>query len=52
MPGLRRTYLITLGRRPEDAERSLARDFLSARGSSLADFCLALLNLNEFVYVD
>ena len=30
----------------------LARDFLSAPGSSLADFCLALLNLNEFVYVD
>ncbi|MGP0063041.1 MAG: DUF1549 and DUF1553 domain-containing protein [Isosphaeraceae bacterium] len=45
-------YLITLGRRPDEAERSLARDYLSAPGSSFADFCLALLNLNEFVYVD
>jgi uncharacterized protein DUF1553/uncharacterized protein DUF1549 len=49
---IERAYLITLGRRPEDAERALARGFLSARSSSFADFCLALMNLNEFVYVD
>ncbi len=47
-----RAYLLTLGRRPDETERALARDFLSARGSSFADFCLALINLNEFVYVD
>ncbi len=47
-----RAYLLTLGRRPDPAERSLARDFLSNDGSSFADFCLALINLNEFVYVD
>ena len=47
-----RAYLLALGRRPGEDERALARDFLSGPGSSFADFCLALLNLNEFVYVD
>ena len=47
-----RAYLLTLGRRPDETERALARDFLSTAGSSFADFCLALINLNEFVYVD
>ena len=47
-----RAYLLTLGRRPDPAERALARDFLTKDDSSFADFCLALLNLNEFVYVD
>jgi hypothetical protein len=49
---IERAYLIALGRRPDDAERALAREFLSAPGSSFADFCLALVNLNEFVYID
>lgn len=44
-------YLLTLGRQPDAAEQRLARDFL-ASGGSFADFCLALINLNEFVYVD
>ncbi len=47
-----RAYLLALGRRPGEDERALARDFLSGPVSSFADFCLALLNLNEFVYVD
>ena len=47
-----RAYLLTLGRRPDETERALARDFLSAPGASFADFCMALINLNEFVYVD
>src|SRR5262249_54760348 len=47
-----RAYLLTLGRRPDDEERALARSFLAAGGNSFADFCLALINLNEFVYVD
>jgi hypothetical protein len=45
-------YLLTIGRRPVAEELSLARGFLAPGGSSLADFCLALINLNEFVYVD
>ena len=49
---IERGYLIALGRGPHPAERSLARDFLSAPGSSFADYCLALFNLNEFVYID
>jgi hypothetical protein len=55
-----RCYLHALGRPPDAAERKLAIAFLEAAaaragGSSqtaLADFCLALFNLNEFVYVD
>jgi hypothetical protein len=46
-----RASLLTLGRKPDETERALARDFLAASGS-FSDFCLALLNLNEFVYID
>jgi hypothetical protein len=44
-------HFLTLGRLPDKTERALARDFL-ASGGSFADLCLALLNLNEFVYID
>jgi hypothetical protein len=44
-------YLLTLGRRPDAEEQKLAQEFL-AGGGSFPDYCLALLNLNEFVYVD
>jgi hypothetical protein len=44
-------YLLALGRLADPTERKLAGDFL-ASGGSFSDFCLALLNLNEFVYVD
>jgi hypothetical protein len=44
-------YLLALGHHPDPAEQALASGFL-ASGGSFADFCLALLNLNEFVYVD
>jgi hypothetical protein len=47
-----RAYLLTLGRRPDAEERALARGFLASGGSSFTDLCLALINLNEFVYVD
>lgn len=47
-----RAYLLALGRRPDQAERELARAFLSNANASFAEFCLALFNLNEFVYVD
>jgi hypothetical protein len=47
-----RAYVIALGRGPGPEERAFARDFLAQAGSSLDAFCLALLNLNEFVYID
>ena len=45
-----RAYLLALGRGPDAEEQALAHRFL--QGNSLADLCLALINLNEFVYVD
>jgi len=47
-----RTYQLVLGRRPDQAERNLAPEFLSSGTVSFAEFCLALVNLNEFVYLD
>jgi len=48
-----RAYRLTLGRKPDEAELRLSLAFLAeGNTSALADFCLALLNLNEFVYVD
>jgi hypothetical protein len=41
---------LILGRAPTDKERTLARDFLAQ--SPLEEFCRALFNLNDFVYVD
>ena len=48
---IERAYLLTLGRKPDQTERALAREFLGA-GASFNDFCLALLNVNEFIYID
>ena len=42
---------MALGRAPDDAERQMMADFL-ARGGSINDLCLALLNTNAFLYVD
>ena len=48
-----RAYRLALGRSPDAAERRLAEGFLAEGGeTSLVDLCLALLNVNEFVYVD
>ncbi len=44
-------YRLALGRPPRDAERKLSADFFTDKGS-LDDFCLALLNSNDFVYVN
>jgi hypothetical protein len=47
------TYRIALGRLPTAAEAELARRFLTTGADgSLASFCLALINVNEFVYVE
>jgi hypothetical protein len=43
-------YRLALGRRPSAAERRLSHAFLQE--ASLAEFCRALFNVNEFVYVD
>lgn len=43
-------YRLTLGREPSERERDLAREFL--RESPLSEFCRALFNVNEFVYLD
>ncbi len=43
-------YRMVLGRRPSEKEMTIAREFL--KGSPLREFCRALFNLNDFVYVD
>jgi hypothetical protein len=43
-------YRLALGRRPSAAELRLARAFLAE--SPLNELCRALLNVNEFVYLD
>jgi hypothetical protein len=45
-----RAYRLVLGRSPTERERERAVAFLSA--SPLSELCRALLNLNEFVYLD
>jgi hypothetical protein len=50
---IERAYRLALGRSPDALEKRLAAEFLQNSGTTgLADLCLALLNLNEFVYVD
>jgi hypothetical protein len=43
-------YRLTLGRMPTDLELRLSREFLE--GGPLSEFCRALFNVNEFVYLD
>jgi len=47
-------WQIALGRSPSDVERQRALGMLSKPDSqaALAEFCLMLFNLNEFIYVD
>src|SRR5579864_6221858 len=47
---LRRAYKLALARMPRPVEMKLGEKFLED-GGTLADFCLALMNRNEFVYV-
>ncbi len=48
---IRRTYLLAFGRQPDDAEIRLAHEFLD-HDLSWSRFCLAIINTNEFIYVD
>src|SRR5262249_27324435 len=43
-------YRLALGRPPSERELRMARDFLEQ--SPLVEFCRALFNVNEFVYLD
>ncbi len=43
-------YALTLARKPTAEERDLAAAFFAEKETRLSDFCLALLNRNEFVY--
>jgi hypothetical protein len=47
---VRAAYRHALARDPRPAEAAMAQDFF-AGGAPLSDFCLALLNRNEFVYL-
>lgn len=47
---VRLAYDLALARKPKPEETAMARDFFAAHGQ-LSDFCLALLNRNEFVYL-
>lgn len=47
---LRRAYKLALARAPRAPETRMARGFFR-QGGRLEDFCLALLNRNEFIYV-
>ena len=47
---LRHAYKLALARAPKPVEEKMGRKFF-AHGGPLADFCLALLNRNEFIYI-
>ncbi len=46
-----RAYELALQRAPKPAEMQLALDFLNRQKMPLTDFCRALLNRHEFVYI-
>jgi hypothetical protein len=48
--GIDMAWRLALGRKPRVAETKLAHDFFES-GGSLPDFCLAMFNRNEFLYV-
>ena len=45
-----RAYELSLGRAPRQSELRLAANFF-AGGGTLSEFCLALLNRSEFIYI-
>jgi hypothetical protein len=47
---LRSAYKLALARAPRPAEIAMGKQFFGS-GGRLADFCLALMNRNEFVYI-
>ncbi|WP_321471871.1 DUF1549 and DUF1553 domain-containing protein [uncultured Paludibaculum sp.] len=47
---VQRAYQLALARAPKASETAMARDFFT-KGGTLQEFCLALLNRNEFIYI-
>jgi len=47
----RAAYELTLQRQPRPEEQQMARQFLTQKRMPLEDFCKALLNRHEFVYI-
>jgi len=47
---INKAYRLTLARLPTARESRMAAEFLAGADARLSDFCLALLNRNEFVY--
>jgi hypothetical protein len=47
---VKRAYRLVLGRTPSEREMTLSREFLAH--SPLEEFCRALFNLNDFVYIE
>ncbi len=49
-----RVFVLTLGRPPDDKEKAAAGEFMNAvaSGDALVLFAQALMNVNEFVYVE
>lgn len=47
---VRRAYRLSLGRYPKPAETSMAKMFFG-KGGSMEEFCLAMLNRTEFLYI-
>ena len=47
---VRRAYALAFSREPTEDEASFGRDFVGKHG--LTQFCLVLLNTNEFLYID
>jgi hypothetical protein len=47
-------FMFSLGRLPDERDRAAARRFFQTHGedNALAHFCQALLNVNEFVYIE
>jgi Protein of unknown function (DUF1553)/Protein of unknown function (DUF1549) len=48
-PQIERAFRLVLGRKPDDDEIKMAVRFL--KGNPFEDLCLALININEFLYV-
>ncbi|MHC5544740.1 hypothetical protein ACYOEI_41435, partial [Singulisphaera rosea] len=48
---VRTAFIVSLGRPPDEAERALAREFLG-HDHSTEHFLLAIINSNEFIYID
>ncbi|MBI2686226.1 MAG: DUF1549 domain-containing protein [Acidobacteria bacterium] len=48
---IRTAYELTLQRPPRPKEQQMARQFLTQKRMPLEDFCKALLNRHEFVYI-